>query len=222
MGLCLERGAELVTAMVGVWLAGAAYLPLDPGYPAARLGFMLAASRAALVVGTGDVLGEVPAGRVRVIQTDDPVVAAQVAGMPAGVPAVRRAGGQLAYVIFTSGSTGVPKGVAVTHRGLVNYVAWAAAAYRVDGGCGAVLQFVAGFDLSVTSIVVPLVAGAAVVVSREGGPEGLAAVLASGAAVRAGEGGAGAVAGAGRAGARAGAGRGGGAAGGGRGGAGGR
>ena len=58
VGLCLDRGPELVTAMLAVWLAGAAYLPLDPAYPAARLGYMLAASRAALVAGTGDALGE--------------------------------------------------------------------------------------------------------------------------------------------------------------------
>src|SRR5579863_4459657 len=123
VGLCLGRGAELVTAIVGVWLAGAAYLPLDPAYPAARLGFMLAASRAAMVVGTGDVVGGLPAGRVRVIEIDDPVVVAAVGAMPAVLPVVRWPAGRVAYVIFTSGSTGVPKGVAVPHGGVGNLAA---------------------------------------------------------------------------------------------------
>ena len=177
VGLCLERGAEMVTAMLGTWLAGAAYLPLDPAYPPARLEYMLAASRAAMLAGTGEVLGEIPARRVRLIQTDDPAVAARIAAMPAGLPPARLAGGLPAYVIYTSGSTGVPKGVTVTHQGLVNYVAWAAAAYRVGAGAGAPLYSSLAFDLTVTSVLVPLAAGATVVASREGGPEGLAGLL---------------------------------------------
>ncbi len=123
VGLCFGRGAELVTAMLGVWLAGAAYLPLDPGFPPGRLGFMLADSRAVLVAGTGESLAELPAGRVRVVELDDPAVAARIAAMPAAPPVVAVAGGQLAYVMYTSGSTGMPKGVGVTHGSVANYVA---------------------------------------------------------------------------------------------------
>ena len=96
------------------------------------------------------------------------------------VPGVAVAAGQLAYVIYTSGSTGVPKGVQVTHGGLVNYVAWAVEAYGLDAGHGAPLHSSLAFDLTVTSVVVPLVAGSAVVASPEGGPEGLAGLLADG------------------------------------------
>ena len=92
MGLCLERGAEMVTAVLGTWLAGAAYLPLDPGLSARRLAYMLAASGAAAgAARAGCRAGcAVPAGdggRGPPI----PQVAGQLAGMPAGVPRVRAA-----------------------------------------------------------------------------------------------------------------------------------
>jgi amino acid adenylation domain-containing protein len=131
----------MITAMVGVWLAGAAYLPLDPAWPPARLGYMLAASRARLVVTRGGLPAGLtvpgaaadPADPVAapgagpgavVVDLADPVVAAGVAGMAAAPLPGRLAGAQLAYVIFTSGSAGAPKGVAVTHRGLAGYLAW--------------------------------------------------------------------------------------------------
>ena len=180
VAVAMERSAELVTAVLGILKAGAAYLPVDPGHPAERIAFMLADSRAVVLVGTGGVIDELPAGRIRALAVDDPVVAAAVAGMPGRAPQVRAAADRQAYVIYTSGSTGVPKGVVVTHRGLVNYVTWAVAAYGVGGGQGVPLHTSLAFDLTVTSVLVPLAAGAAVVASREGGPEGLAALLRQG------------------------------------------
>ena len=168
VGLCLERGAELVTAVVGVWLAGAAYVPLDPGYPPARLEAMLAGSRAGLLVGTGEVLGELPAGRVRVIELDDRVVAEQVAGMPGAPPVVEMSGGVLAYVIFTSGSTGTPKGVAVTHGGLANLAAAVGPLLSRADEEPRVLQFASfSFDASVQDLVM-LGSGATLVLPEAG------------------------------------------------------
>ncbi|MFC9133487.1 amino acid adenylation domain-containing protein, partial [Streptomyces sp. NPDC057099] len=80
-------------------------------------------------------------------------------------------------MIYTSGSTGRPKGVAVTHGGLANYVGWAAGVYGMAGGGGAPLHSSLAFDLTVTSVVLPLVSGSAVVVSRAGGAEGLASLV---------------------------------------------
>ena len=137
VGLCLERGAELVTAIVGVWLAGAAYLPLDPAYPPARLESMLADGRARVLVRPGERAGAgLRPGRVRVVGLDDRGVAERSRGCRC---AGRCGGGRgrLAYVIFTSGSTGVPKGVAVAawRAGEPGGGAGPGAAGRA-GGCG--------------------------------------------------------------------------------------
>src|SRR6202050_2403159 len=83
VGLCLPGGADMVTGIWGVWLAGAAYLPVDPGYPAGRIGFMLADSRAAVVVGRRRLAeglgGVLAAGGGRVVWLDDAVAGAAAA-----------------------------------------------------------------------------------------------------------------------------------------------
>ena len=121
VGLCLERGADVVAAVLAVWKAGAAYLPVDPAWPAERVAFVLADSRAGMVITTSAIAGDLPAGRVPVLAVDDPVVAARVAAGPV-VAGAGVAAGQLAYVMYTSGSTGRPKGVGVPHGALVSYV----------------------------------------------------------------------------------------------------
>ncbi|WP_345130507.1 amino acid adenylation domain-containing protein, partial [Dactylosporangium darangshiense] len=133
VGLCLGRGADVIVALLAVWKAGAAYLPLDPSYPPNRLAYMLADSRVALLVGTADLLDDLPAGRIRTLALDDPIVAAAVAAEPGAAPAVAVHADQAAYVIYTSGSTGRPKGVWVTHRGLLNYVDAVAGRARLGG-----------------------------------------------------------------------------------------
>ncbi|WP_406128545.1 amino acid adenylation domain-containing protein [Streptomyces canus] len=178
VGLCLPRSTEMIAAILAVWKAGAAYVPLDPEYPADRLAYMLTDSRASVLVGTGEVLDELPVARIRTVDLDDPLVVGALAGQSAQAPQRALKKDELAYVMYTSGSTGRPKGVAVTQGGLANYVAWAADAYAMEeGGGGAALHSSLAFDLTVTSVVVPLVSGSAVVVSEAGGAEGLAELV---------------------------------------------
>ncbi|MGY4929166.1 amino acid adenylation domain-containing protein, partial [Streptomyces sp. 900105755] len=157
VGLCLERGADFVTAMLAVWRAGGAYLPLDPEYPAERMAFMLADSRAAVVLASSAVADDLPMGRARVVVLDDPQVAAFPAEPP---PAASADGGRLAYVMYTSGSTGRPKGVGVTQQGLAAYVAAVAGrvGWGMPGGRYAVLQGQAT-DLGNTAIFTSLTTG---------------------------------------------------------------
>ncbi|HEV7587815.1 MAG TPA: amino acid adenylation domain-containing protein, partial [Longimicrobium sp.] len=161
VGLCLERGAELIVAMLAVLKAGGAYLPLDPTAPAERRAFMLADSGASVLV-TRDALRGAdaePAG-LRVLSLD--AAADAVAAEPAENPVDRATPRSLAYVVYTSGSTGTPKGVAVEHGGLANLCAWYAKDLEITAADRGSQLISAGFDASVLEIWPPLAHGARV------------------------------------------------------------
>ena len=120
-GLLLPRSAEFVVAALAVLKAGGNYVPLDPDYPADRLRFMLEAARCPVVVGTAELLGALPQGTgVRTVAVDASGGSRAVASGTG--PAVPAHPDTLAYTMFTSGSTGAPKGVMITHRGVVRLV----------------------------------------------------------------------------------------------------
>ncbi|WP_224282082.1 non-ribosomal peptide synthetase, partial [Streptomyces sp. LS1784] len=123
VAVSLPRSAELVVAILAVLKTGAAYLPLDPEYPAARIGYMLDDARPVLVVTDARTRGRLPDGPAGWLVVDDPETAGSLAGCPATDPAVAIDPGHPAYVIYTSGSTGKPKGVVATHGGLLNLFA---------------------------------------------------------------------------------------------------
>nr|WP_221382833.1 non-ribosomal peptide synthetase [Actinoplanes polyasparticus] len=159
VAVVMDRGPDFVAALLGVLKAGAAYLPIDPAYPVERIAFMLADSRAAVVLGGADVLDDLPVGRVPMVAVDDPAVAAQ----PETAPSTRLDPEGLAYVIYTSGSTGTPKGVALTHAGAVNLAAAQIERFGVRPE-SRVLQFASiGFDAATSEVLMTLLSGATLV-----------------------------------------------------------
>ncbi|MGX9919516.1 amino acid adenylation domain-containing protein [Streptomyces sp. NPDC002248] len=156
VGVLLDRGPELLAALLGIWRAGAAYVPVDPGYPDERVAAVLATGPTRLVVTERRYAARL-AGRSLVV-VDDPAERAALAAADAPLPAAHDLD-QLAYVIHTSGSTGRPKGVLISHRGLANYLGWTVQAYAGAGTGGAPLFSSIAFDLGVPDLYAPLMTG---------------------------------------------------------------
>ncbi|MEU4411272.1 amino acid adenylation domain-containing protein, partial [Streptosporangium sp. NPDC023963] len=163
VAVMMDRSADLVVALLAVVKSGAAYVPIDPDYPAGRIAYMLADSRADLVITRTDVA--TGAGVTRV-EMDDPATARELDGLDGGdvSDADRRAAllpAHPAYVIYTSGSTGRPKGVVVSHAAVSHYLAWATHAYPALAG-RTLLHSSAAFDLTVTPLYGTLASGGTV------------------------------------------------------------
>jgi amino acid adenylation domain-containing protein len=121
VGICLERSVEAIVAILGVLKAGGAYLPLDPRYPVARLRYMLDDAGVAVLV-TDEAHADAFAFDGTIVRVDSD--RSSIEACQPGNPASRHDPEQLAYAIYTSGSTGTPKGVAVSHRQILNRLAW--------------------------------------------------------------------------------------------------
>ncbi|MDV5143313.1 amino acid adenylation domain-containing protein [Streptomyces sp. SBC-4] len=120
VGVCLERGADLIVALLAVLKAGGAYLPLDPAYPADRIAYMVEDASPVVVLSSSAAAGVLPVSDARVILLDDPQTVADLDGLGEGPLNVAVRPEHPAYVIYTSGSTGRPKGVVITHGGIVD------------------------------------------------------------------------------------------------------
>ena len=158
VALVLPRSADMIVAQLATAKAGAAYLPVDPGYPAERIALMLRDAAPAVTLEADEVRDLLAAAddtaaahrptdrdRVRPLDLDDP-----------------------AYVIYTSGSTGTPKGVVVTHRGLAGFAAAEADHYQVRPGDRVLAFATPSFDASVLELCMALPAGARLVVPPPG------------------------------------------------------
>jgi len=175
VGLCMERGPELMVAILGVMKAGGAYVPLDPAFPPDRIAYLLGDSGVGVLLTQERLAGRLPDDGVRLVAVDrewERIAVESAEPLESGVTAAN-----LAYVIYTSGSTGLPKGVAMHHRGVANYIHWGITAYGADRGNGAPVFTSMAVDLTVTNLL-PLFAGHPVRLLPEESPvEALAQVL---------------------------------------------
>ena len=167
VAVCLERSANLVVALLGVLKAGAAYVPLDPEYPADRLAYMLTDAGAAVIISEQRMLGLLPATTCLTLALDTDWRSA-LAGT-AGQRGARPQPDHPAYMIYTSGSTGRPKGALNSHRGIANRLQWMQAEYRLTAGDAVLQKTPASFDVSVWEFFWPLMAGARLVLASPGG-----------------------------------------------------
>ncbi|MFF3072028.1 amino acid adenylation domain-containing protein [Kitasatospora sp. NPDC057904] len=175
VGVLMERSVELMVALLAVHKAGGAYLPLDPGYPADRLEFMLADAQAPVLLTDSGAPAIAAAGRTVVA-----VGPHTAADLPDHAPEPTAGPDHLAYVIYTSGSTGRPKGVQVPHRGIVNRLLWMQDAYRLGPDDTVLQKTPISFDVSVWELFWPLFTGARLVLARPGGhrdPDHLARLI---------------------------------------------
>jgi amino acid adenylation domain-containing protein len=148
VGVMMDRTPDLIAALLGVLVAGGAYVPIDPAYPAQRVAFLLENSGAAVLIDQGDLTPLTPLSH------------------RSPFPRERGENAHLAYVIYTSGSTGTPKGVAIEHRSAVAMVRWALSVFPAEERAAVLAATSICFDLSVFEIFVPLLSGGTVVLAE--------------------------------------------------------
>ncbi|MEV6878486.1 amino acid adenylation domain-containing protein [Amycolatopsis sp. NPDC051128] len=172
VAVALPRSLEMVAAVLAVAKAGGAYLPIDPGYPADRIGYMLSDADPVAVLTNRQVGADLP-GQDRLVVLDDPAVAAVVADLPGGTVADQDRLAPLrtahpAWVIYTSGSTGRPKGVVVSHQGVANLAAFMVETLAVTPQSRVAQLLSLSFDMSLLELLSSLSSGATLVLPEPG------------------------------------------------------
>jgi amino acid adenylation domain-containing protein len=165
VGIAVERSIEMVVGLLGILKAGAAYVPLDPEYPAERLAYIVADSGVQLLLTQSYLAGQMLIQGVEQVVLLDQM---DLSDRAHHNPEVAVHGDNLAYVIYTSGSTGKPKGAAIAHRSLASCMTWMQHKYGLTDSDTVLHKAPFGFDVSVWEIFWPLTSGVRLVVANPG------------------------------------------------------
>ncbi|NGN63408.1 amino acid adenylation domain-containing protein [Streptomyces sp. A7024] len=159
VGVCLDYSIDMLVAILGTLKAGAAYVPLDPAYPAARLQLLLGQIPGlALIVASPATAGLVESAAVEIVDLEQ--LSGRLAELPETGPDIPVTGDDICYAVFTSGSTGTPKLTAVRHEGWFNLMNWLMLEYGLHSDSNNLVVSALGFDLSQRSLMTPLFCGA--------------------------------------------------------------
>ncbi len=168
VGVCMRRGAAMVAAMLGVWKAGAGYVPLDAEYPRERLRLMLEDSQAAVVLSEESLRERIGGSSALVVSLD--AMEGEMEKQSGDEHKSRNNdlshSAQVAYAIYTSGSTGRPKGVVLTHGNAMSLVEWMKHAFSAEELSGVLASTSMSFDLSVFEVWGTLACGGTVVLAE--------------------------------------------------------
>jgi amino acid adenylation domain-containing protein len=173
VGLCLQRRLDLVVGLLGILKSGAAYVPLDPSFPAARLGYMLTDSNLAVLVTQQSLRESLPEHNAQILCVDSEWE--DLEGESSANPEAGATAGNLAYVLYTSGSTGRPKGVMVSHTALVNFLCSMKQILGFSAQDMLLAVTTLSFDIAGLELYLPLISGGRVeLMSREDAADGIA------------------------------------------------
>ncbi|QFG00376.1 amino acid adenylation domain-containing protein [Psychrobacillus glaciei] len=162
IGIYMDREANLLSCILALWKLGASFIPIDSDLNRERIQYIIKDSKIEhIIVGDRDLKGNLEFSNINMHLTEDLLVQKSTKPIPDLLIDLESP----AYIIYTSGSTGNPKGVVVSHKNIGNYINFAAKNYNEDSGEGALLHTSIGFDLTLTSLLVPIAQGKIVFVS---------------------------------------------------------
>ena len=165
VGICMDRSPALIVGLLAILKAGGAYLPLDGSSPRARLEYMVADSKAGVILTEDKYKDLFSKGRHQVIADAE---WQEIVKLPSEPLSIQLDGNNLAYVIYTSGSTGQPKGVMVQHGSLSNHMQWMQPRYGLGKRERLLHKTTLCFDASVWEWLLPLMEGGVIVLARSG------------------------------------------------------